>query len=244
LSKGCGESDFENKSKGTMIERICAIGDIHGRFDLLTDMVERQIKFNPKSDKIIILGDVIDRGPDSREVVYYLKHLKETYPNNIILLMGNHEDMAMAYITQKENATVEERLYSGLWKPNGGDATLRSFEGIGNCKNVLVPFINSLDLYHQEDDFIFVHAGLPRKLRDIKKIDRRDLIWERDLKYWGNLNLIVGHNIVARVTKVRKYTMIDTGAFMTGVLSAYDILSDKIYQAVDYTRPIKEKTNR
>lgn len=114
-----------------------------------------------------------------------------------------------------------------------GDETLRSFEGIGNCRKVLVPFINSLDLYHREDDFIFIHAGLPEKLKHIKKVDRQDAIWDRDLKYRGNLNLVVGHNIVARVTKVGKYIMIDTGAFMTGVLSAYDILSDKIYQAVD-----------
>lgn len=223
-----------------MIERICAIGDIHGRFDLMTDMVERQIKFNPKSDKIIFLGDVIDRGPDSRKVVNYLQHLKETYPNNIVLLMGNHEDMALAYIAQKENATVDKRLYACQWMLNGGDSTLGSFEGIWNCRKMLVPFINSLDLYHQEDDFIFVHAGLPKKLKDIKKANRQDLIWDRDLEYRGNLNLVVGHNIVARVTKVGKYIMIDTGAFMTGVLSAYDILSDKIYQAVDPERPIKE----
>lgn len=216
-----------------MIERICAIGDIHGRFDLLTDMIEKQINFDPKSDKIIFLGDVIDRGPSSREVVNYLQQLKKTYPNNIVLLMGNHEDMALAYIAQKENATVEERMYACQWKLNGGDATLRSFEGIGNCRKVLVPFINSLDLYHREDDFIFIHAGLPEKLKHIKKVDRQDAIWDRDLKYRGNLNLVVGHNIVARVTKVGKYIMIDTGAFMTGVLSAYDILSDKIYQAVD-----------
>ncbi len=219
-----------------MIERICAIGDIHGSFDLLTDMVERQINFNPESDKIIILGDVIDRGPNSREVVNYLQQLKQSYPNNIVLLMGNHEDMALAYIEQKEDATVEEMMYAYQWKHNGGDATLRSFEGIGNCRKVLVPFINSLDLYHQEGNFIFVHAGLPERLKHIKKVDNQDVIWNRDLKYRGNFNLVVGHNIVLKVTKVGKYIMIDTGAFMTGVLSAYDILSDKIYQAVDSKR--------
>lgn len=215
-------------------KRQIGIGDLHAcNPNLLKDLVENQIEFNADEDQLIFLGDYIDRRAYGKQIVSYLQALKKKHPNNIVLLCGNHEDLCLSWMTQQENATVEERLYARQYFPNGGDATLRSFKTIENLRETLIPFIESLELYYETESHIFIHAGLPKGTRDISKADRRAVLWNRDLDYRGDKTLVIGHNIVDRVTKKRNHVLVDTGAFLTGVLSAYDVINDNYYEAVD-----------
>src|SRR5208282_2645180 len=103
---------------GIMLKRQIAIGDIHGCFDLLKTLIEKIIKFTPDEDMLIFTGDYIDRGKMSKEVVQYLSALKENFPDNIILLKGNHEDMAYNALTSPD--PEKDLIY---WRLNGGTTT-------------------------------------------------------------------------------------------------------------------------
>ncbi|MGE5893617.1 MAG: metallophosphoesterase family protein [bacterium] len=210
-----------------MLQRQIAIGDIHGCYDLMRELIEKVIQFSPSGDMLVFLGDYIDRQGKSKEVVEYVKSLKEKHPEQVVLLKGNHEDLAYRALTGMEQG--EDML---LWIINGGGATISSFGGIGQAREVLVPFVESLDLFYETDTHIFVHGGIPPG-KDLRTADPSDLIWDRGFGYSGEKTLVVGHTPQMQVMKImnKKIICIDTGAFMTGVLSAYDVITDTIYRA-------------
>jgi len=208
-----------------MLKRQIAVGDIHGCFDLLKTLMEKIIRFTPDEDMLIFMGDYIDRGKKSEEVVQYLGALKEKLPDNIILLKGNHEDLAYNALTAPD--PDKEMLF---WSLNGGSHTVMSFGGIKNSREGLIPFIESLQLYYESDTHIFVHAGLPRG-KALNTATPEELLWDRDFSYDGEKTLVVGHTVKSAVTDFKhgKIICVDTGAYMTGILSAYDVLNDKVY---------------
>lgn len=122
-----------------------AIPDIHGCNKTLKKLLK---KLNlQKEDKIIFLGDYIDRGPDSYGVLQTVSNL----PCETVLLMGNHEDMAIDYFKQP---CVDE---SHIWRSNGGEETLKS---VPYCEwNIWIPWMKELKYYHEEPDYYFVHAS-------------------------------------------------------------------------------------
>ena len=96
-----------------MAKRVIAVGDVHGQFNLLRDLVENQIKFDPTSDVLVFLGDYIDRGRSAEDeiaVLNYLIDLHNGNPGKIVLLRGNHEQMAINAIS---NADCEEEQWLG-----------------------------------------------------------------------------------------------------------------------------------
>ncbi len=138
--------------------KIFAIGDIHGCFNKLVSLMDKvNIDFN--QDTIVFMGDYIDRGPDSFEVVEYLMHLKKKY-SNIVLLKGNHEEMLLNYLSGSDRY---------LYLSNGGQQTIESYmDRPYNIKAGPIPsdhldFIKSLDLFYETEDYIFVHAGLKKR---------------------------------------------------------------------------------
>src|SRR5690242_238098 len=97
-----------------------AIGDVHGCFDKLDELMRRCAEYaGPRSFRFVMLGDYIDRGPDSRRVIDRLRRLCEQRPNDMVCLMGNHEDLFLAAL-QSPDAI-------GTWIDNGGDTTLESY---------------------------------------------------------------------------------------------------------------------
>jgi serine/threonine protein phosphatase 1 len=209
------------------MRRQIAIGDIHGCFDLLKRLVEKIIEFKPDEDMLVFMGDYIDREKKSKQVVRYVSALKEKYPHSIILLKGNHEDLAYSVLTAPEPA--KQMLFWGL---NGGNDTIISFGGIDSAREGLVPFIESLLLFYETDTHIFVHAGLPRG-KDARTATTEELLWYRDFDYDGNKILVVGHTpkSAAAYFNHGKILCVDTGAYMTGILSAYDVINDQVYKA-------------
>ncbi len=214
--------------KRETVRRLIGIGDIHGCYELLLNLVERNIIFDPYEDRLVFLGDYLDRGADSKEVVDYVLGLKKNYPGNIVLLKGNHEDLALRAMrcTGDEEACANAKL---LWHLNGGQATVKSFQGIEKARQTLIPFIRSLELYHETEEHIFVHAGIPYG-KSPETASSDEMLWDRSHSYNGRKTLIVGHSPKSEIERLRNIICLDTGAFMTGKLSAYDVLNEKAYQ--------------
>ena len=192
------------------MQKTFVIGDIHGCFDKLCALMNK-IPINFKQDQLIFIGDYIDRGSGSLEVVDYLIDLKKRVPG-IIFLKGNHEDMLENYLDGSDRFT---------YLLNGGQRTLDEY--LSRTKNpgkypvppAHLEFFNSLHLYYQTDDYIFVHAGLRKKvsLESQKKVD---LLWIRDEFISTDFNfgkrVIFGHTPFREPLVQANKIGIDTGA--------------------------------
>ena len=150
-----------------MPNRLFAIGDIHGCFEQLQLLIEDKICLR-KEDQLILLGDYIDRGTQSKEVVDFIID-QEDRGYNIIALLGNHEAMLL-------DAYKDESKLS-RWITNGGEQTLNSFN-IKNLKDLDVVYLNffkSLVCYHSIDQYLFVHAGFND---ENPFVDQYSMLWK------------------------------------------------------------------
>ncbi|WP_336964203.1 metallophosphoesterase family protein [Sphingobium aquiterrae] len=215
--------------------RVYAIGDIHGRFDLLTDLLERieQHAFaqpDPADTRIVILGDMIDRGPDSAAVVAHL-HAMQQQDDRLVVLLGNHEELML-------RAMTDEPGVMRAWVRAGGDATLLSFgvapphdaDDIDRCAADLrqavpmdrIEWMGGLPLTARSGDYLFCHAGI-RPGVAIKRQRRGDLLWIRDefLEDERDHGVVVvhGHSISEGVEDRGNRIGIDTGAYRSGMLT-------------------------
>lgn len=138
-----------------METRLFVIPDVHGRFDLLDQLLTslyHDEHMNLTRDKLIFTGDLVDRGPQSKEVVERLSFMTEFFPNNVIVLKGNHEDMMLKAITSGNMKN---------WHYNGGRATADSFDN--EYDPSLMAWLQARPYIHKEHGFVFTHAPLPRK---------------------------------------------------------------------------------
>ena len=202
-----------------MMKKIFAIGDIHGCAEKLRTLMGK-MPIDYARDTLVFIGDYIDRGPDSFEVVDYLVDLKQRHPG-IVFLKGNHEDMLEKYLEGSDRFT---------YLLNGGQKTLDSYLNRAN-KSEFSPipsdhldFYKSLVLYYRTDDFIFVHAGLREKI-PLDKQDPQDLLWIREDFIYSKFNfgrrVIFGHTPFSEPLVQPNKIGIDTGAVygnrLTGV---------------------------
>lgn len=135
------------------------ISDIHGYLDRMFDVL-RIANFDWDNDELYILGDIIDRGPQSAEALYWAV---EDAPKNVHFLLGNHEDMAYGGLFAISDYTsVNDVLYEDLWSYNGGYKTLndcQQFYGSRWCHKAAA-WIKRLPLYYIVDNKLLIHAGL------------------------------------------------------------------------------------
>ncbi len=156
------------------MKRIFAIGDIHGCDDKLRELMHR-IPIDESTDTLVFIGDYIDRGPGSFEVVEYLIGLQTRLPGTVFL-KGNHEEMLADYLSGKDRMTY---LY------NGGQQTLESYlRKTGSRAPFPIPsrhmqFFDSLVLNYQTEEFFFVHAGL-RQGVPLDQQKPQDMLWIRE----------------------------------------------------------------
>ena len=214
---------------------VIAVGDIHGRYDLLSKFLEH---VQGSLACVILLGDIIDRGGDDVKVLNVVRSLlKEPELNglgNFFCLMGNHEAMFVDAVT----GTGDQW---SLWMHNGGN-----FEQYGEMQEHL-EWVAELPVYMTVGDTLFIHAGIvpgrdPLELVENDKVDT--LLWMREpfLTYgpqfekWNpDLKQVVfGHTPKFEVGKGKPYTIpdgvcIDTGAFFTNVLTAYNVTTETFY---------------
>ena len=153
------------------MERIFAIGDIHGCKKTFEKLLIAKIKIT-KSDAIFCIGDYIDRGEDSKGVIDFIFELRNQ-GYQIFTLRGNHEQMMLDAVSDKKALN--------LWLDNGGKKTLKSF-GIKSLENLppeYFSFLNETEYYLEKDNFIFAHAGLNFKNENLFE-DREAMLWERN----------------------------------------------------------------
>ncbi len=211
------------------MNRLFAIGDIHGCFRTFYELVNIHIR-PEKSDRLILLGDYIDRGPGIREVVDYIMELIEM-GFKITPLMGNHEWMLV-------NSYDDSHMLP-LWYLNEGMTTLESF-GIANIRNIenkYLKFFRNLIYYEKEGDFYFVHAGFNDELEDPFS-DKEAMLWESRLLYsnpvFAGKTIVHGHRpklleYSRKLVKGKSQVIpIDTGCVYVqemnyGYLSALDV---------------------
>lgn len=217
-------------------QRVYAIGDIHGRDDLFAEVIDLIRADNrargPAQVTLILLGDLVDRGPQSAEVVERAIGLREEF-DDLHLLIGNHEECFLAALTGDVrrlryfmriggDATV-----SSYWKDDASLAAA-SFEEVAERLPSLVPAAHVDFLGKGEDvitigDYVFVHAGI-RPGVPLDKQTLADLRWIRD-DFLGDerdhgVMVVHGHTIRDEVDECANRIGIDTGAYRSGVLTA------------------------
>ncbi len=210
---------------------IFVFTDIHGQALELRLLLEH-LPITEKS-MLVFLGDYIDRGDNSKEVIDIILELKIT--NKVIALTGNHEEMLLSFL-QNSSSTL-----AGSFIFNGGNATLASYsdtiDGEFSIPQDHLDFFNNLDIFYETDEYFFVHAGVPDiPLKDIDKDKNKDdLLWIRkdfinsNFK-WDKL-IVHGHTPVKKAEEHDHRINIDTGCFFNGMLTALQ-LPEKKYFAV------------
>ncbi len=216
--------------------RLYAVGDVHGREDLLIDLLER-IEADHRSRGrakcvLVFLGDLIDRGPSSAQVVERLRTL--SIPSTrLVFLSGNHEEVLLRIVEGNAQLLTD-------WLKFGGAECLRSYgadpehiRSLGPRKAVeavrsAIPdehleFLRSFDDTFRAGDFLFVHAGIRPGL-PLHEQAPADLRWIRepflsDLVDHGFV-IVHGHTIREKVEERINRIGIDTGAYRFGVLTA------------------------
>jgi serine/threonine protein phosphatase 1 len=242
LSRGLGAAAAA-EPLGKAGARAYAVGDIHGRLDLLNlllEKIEADIASRPPARNFIVfLGDYIDRGPDSAGVI---ERLRTYAPANArpIFLAGNHEEVLMRIL-----AGGGENILPS-WLKFGGAECAQSYGLEPDSLRLLdepaaiqliqakVPrahreFLEGLGDTFRFGDYLFVHAGI-RPGIGIEEQDRHDLRWIRepflsDAKEHGVM-VVHGHTIVGQVEERPNRIAIDTGAYHSCVLTALAVEDD------------------
>jgi serine/threonine protein phosphatase 1 len=215
--------------------RIYAIGDIHGRVDLLRilhHLIANDKGERPNDRLVIYLGDYVDRGLDSRGVIdFFLDEHPRDLP--FIALKGNHEEMMLRFLDDisvgpgwLEYGGAETLLSYGvsLSGPISEERTLIEVQRrlLENVPSRHIDFMLGSRLYHVAGDYLFVHAGIrPGKPLEAQVAD--DMLWIRGdfLRSGDDHGYVVvhGHSIKLKVDFRPNRIGIDTGAYATGVLT-------------------------
>lgn len=217
------------------MNRLFAIGDIHGCFNSFKELVENQIKLK-ENDKLVLLGDYIDRGENSKKVIDYIIDLQEK-GFDMVPLTGNHEKMLLD--------TFENEKNKAIWIHNGGAETLKSF-GIDTVKNIApkyLEFFEKLLYYYSFEEFLFVHAGFNDDAINPFQ-DKYYMIWKSAETYKNTLlsdkTIIHGHRPInpelckKQIENIQQVINIDTGCvykdkFGYGNLTAIELYSKELF---------------
>ena len=155
------------------MQRVFVVGDIHGCFNTLENLLFEKCCIT-KYDRLILLGDIIDRGPKIKETLQFIVDLiRQGY--DIITIRGNHEQYMID--------TLVNPKYLKNWFKNGGQSTLDSFcvMNPGFIDDEIVDYIFNTKYYHIEDNYLCVHGGLNFNISDPLE-DKHAMLTTRDRK--------------------------------------------------------------
>lgn len=221
------------------------MGDVHGQADLLDDLlnrIEKDARTCADGHEVtyVFLGDYIDRGDDSKNVLARLMDLRDAQVANTVFLLGNHEAFLLAFLDDPQSGA--------RWLDFGGDRTLRSYgvappqrnadakilqytrDALHDALGGHLQFITGLDRLWQCGDFAFVHAAINPRLPLDAQHDK-DLLWGNQAFLRGRrgragVRVVHGHYDSAEPVVRPDRICIDTGAYYSGVLTAVCIDTD------------------
>ncbi|CDQ41858.1 metallophosphoesterase family protein [Virgibacillus salexigens] len=188
------------------MKRILAISDIHGCLDELNAILD-QVNYCPEKDRLVLVGDYVDRGLKSRQVIERVMDLQE---HGAIVLRGNHDQMFINWLI-KHNIIDQE-----LYLSNGGIHTIESYVGydffedgiindkLQEAKQIIythyrdhITFLYHLPYYYEIKDHVFVHAGIDPLHVDWKSTSLEDMLWIRkdflDQPHLHDVTFVHGH---------------------------------------------------
>lgn len=222
------------------IKRVYAIGDVHGRLDLFQELMaiveHDHAQRNPVATQIILLGDIIDRGPDSAEMVRGCMKLT-ALSDRFMVLKGNHEEMMVEALTGNMEAYAAWLRFGGRetllsWgvaeEALDGPATSETLQSAAKAVGgEAIAWLSKLRLYHQHEDYLFVHAGI-RPGVPLRRQRANDLLWIKeeflDSDVSHGLTVVHGHSIAEDGPVLRANRIgIDTGAYRSERLTALGI---------------------
>ncbi|MCV2893543.1 metallophosphoesterase [Lentibacter sp. XHP0401] len=228
-----------------MTETIYAIGDIHGQYELLLDALTLIELDGGKDARVISLGDLVDRGPDSRAVIETLMN-GMAQGRNWSVVMGNHDRLFEQFLRTGVASHPKMRpSYTWFSKPLGGLETLASYgvdlalpeAKLHAAALEAVPeehraFLEGLPLFAEAGDCLFVHAGIQPGL-PLGWQTEDDLIWIRDafLNHQDPFDKLVihGHTAVEAPEHMGNRVNIDSGAGFGRALTAVAIEGREVF---------------
>lgn len=216
--------------------RVYAIGDVHGRNDLLKNLLEKIIRDDGErgegASEIIFLGDLVDRGPDSAGVIETAMQIKKDL-GDVRFLLGNHEEVYLSAVTGSEKATRFFNRIGGKETILSYDISAKEYIDMDNAALAahlpgLIPashveFVKSFEDQIIIGDYAFVHAGI-RPGVPLSEQKPKDLRWIREeflsSKDVHEKVIVYGHTINDEVVEKGNRIGIDTGAYYTEKLTA------------------------
>ena len=201
-------------------EKIYIVGDVHGCLDMLKRLIDK-IGWRPGRDRLIFVGDYIDRGEDPKGVVDFILALSRI--SRVDCLIGNHEAMFLDFLADRERE---------LFLANGGWTTLASYEdGRAADEDALVPedhmaFYGSLKSYIELEEYYVVHAGF-RPYVALERQTAEDMVWIRDAfidsDYDFGKKVIFGHTPFPEPLIMDNKIGLDTGAVFDNRLTCLEL---------------------
>jgi serine/threonine protein phosphatase 1 len=190
------------------------IGDVHGCFYTYMKLLDH---WEPKTETLIQLGDLVDRGTQAPLTLRLAFEIKKTFKKSVTFLKGNHEEMMIKYF---------QNNYKELnWLHNGGKETLAQFEGKKEELNLYVRWVKTLPLYWENNHVFVSHAGVSGIGESFEPDNPYGVLWNRHpLKNLGKLQ-VIGHtpreNGQPEYSPESNSWNIDTGAYggicLTGI---------------------------
>jgi len=226
---------------------LFAIGDIHGCLGELTSLHKKILshdKFDVKNDLIIYLGDYIDRGRNSKEVINQILKLNDSNIKTINL-MGNHDEFMIDFLFNKKN-----NLKS--WLNFGADQTFRSYnieivdfikdgfedDVINKLRETLfkrmeeshINFFKTLQLSYSTEKYLFVHAGIDPE-KKLSEQNRKDYLWSRSSEFFkknfkAQKIIVHGHTPEKSIVNDEYRINVDSGCYFSGKLSSVCLRDD------------------
>ncbi len=243
--------------RGKTGARAYAIGDIHGRLDLLQPLLAKiaeDARARPhKKTYVVFLGDLIDRGPDSAGVVEWLRGYKPDFATPIFLA-GNHEEVMLRVLGGEPDILRDWLKFGGAecLASYGVDAAALTRMEPDKAVELLrtkvpsahIEFLEGFADTFRFGDYLFVHAGI-RPGIPLEEQDQFDLRWIREPFLSGTHEhgpiVVHGHTIVTEVEERAHRICIDTGAYHSGILTAVGVEDDQRWYLSATAEPVGDR---
>jgi serine/threonine protein phosphatase 1 len=219
-------------------QRVYAIGDVHGCLDRLValhEMIAEDIASRPAQHTTLVhLGDYVDRGSDSAQVIDWLINQPPVPADAFVNLMGNHEHMMLSAVAGVDREAPSQ------WLMNGGADSLLSWgisravlpaEWAGRIPRQHLVFLRDLAISHRIGPYLFVHAGV-RPGIPLNQQSKQDMMWIREPFLSSRINhgavIVHGHTPKREPIVQPNRIAIDTGAVLGGALTCVVLEADML----------------